>query len=161
MLLEDIPLDVGDNNEHIQEVLIRNAHYKSFSNLRRSLEKIGLTLEIGNLYGKLSEQQSGSKVASNSVLSERFRVKLLQKLEDLERKEFAPPSSTSSSSSSVDVPRRTWKDSIREYPLATDCIGFLVIELRLFDTVTSDHSFLISLGVWPGPSLLSFSRLIP
>jgi hypothetical protein len=145
VLLDELQiLDPVDGRDEIKEALIRNAHFKSFHHFKQSLEKIDLSIEVGNLFSSPSTKSSSKSPAKNneSVATpknvEKLKSQIIQKLEELERKDHFSTEKKS-----------PWQETIRDYPFALESLGLLLTELKLMDSVTMDNTFEISVGNFP------------
>jgi hypothetical protein len=146
VLLDELQiLDPVEGGDEINEALIRNAHFKSFHHFKQSLEKIDLPIEVGNLFSSPSTMSSNKSPAKNkeSVATpkanvEKLKTQIVQKLEELERKDHFSTEK-----------KNSWQETIRDFPFALESLGLLLTELKLMDSVTMDNTFEISVGKFP------------
>ncbi len=98
--------------------------------MKKSLEKIGIVLEVKTIKDYTFIDQTSSSMK----LKENIQIRTIEKLEKLLRKAVQPEDTSQSSK------------GLYETPTSLYCLGSLLIELRVMDSLSYDHSFDLIIG---------------
>ncbi len=98
--------------------------------LKKSLEKIGIVLEVKTL----NDYTFIDQTSSSMKFKENIQIRTIEKLENLLRKAIQPNNTSQPIKGLYDIPTSLY------------CLGSLLIELKVMDSLSYDHSFDLSIG---------------